>query len=178
MNNKQVKLKMMKKLTTLMMIAILPLMGMAQSKSVSAFQDKYSDHDDATFVTIKGSLFNLIASIAEYDDDPDEDMQAFARIADGINSMQVLKVPFYDTDLNREEVASFRNSLQKEDYEDFISVKEGKELVNVMAQGADDEIRNMLVLVEERDDFTLISIDGKISMKDLSYLSKNHSKFH
>ena len=76
----------MKKLTGLMIIALLPFIAMAQSKSVTSFQNKYSDHDDATFVTIKGSLFNLIASVADYDDkdDPDEDLQAFGRIADGI----------------------------------------------------------------------------------------------
>jgi hypothetical protein len=170
----------MKKLTGLMILAMLPFLALAQSKSVASFQDKYSDHDEVTYVTIKGSLFNLIGSLAEYDDDedPDEDLQAIGRIADGINSMEVLSVPFYDTDLNREELASLRSSLAKEDYEEFLMVKEGKELINVMAQGSDDEIRNMLVLVEEKDNFTLISINGKLSMKDLSYLSKNHHNFH
>jgi len=168
----------MKKLTTLMIMVILPFVGMAQSKIVNNFQEKYSNHNDATFVTVKGSLFNLIASIAEYAGEEDEEMKTFARIADGIKSMQVLKVPYYDTNLNREEVASFRKSLTKEDYEEFISVKEGKELINVLAQGATDEIRNMLVLIEEKQHFTLLSINGRLSMKDLSYLSKNHSKFH
>jgi hypothetical protein len=170
----------MKKLTGLMIIALLPFLVMAQSKSVSAFQDKYSDHDDATYVTIKGSLFNLIASVADYDDDenPDEDLQAFGRIADGINSMEVLSVPFYETNLNREEVGSLRKALIKEGYEEFLMVKEGKELVNVLAQGAEDEIRNMLVLVEEKENFTLISINGTLSMKDLSYFSKHHANFH
>lgn len=161
-----------------MIIAMLPFLAMAQSKSVTNFQDKYSSHDDVTYVSIKGSLFNLIASIAEYDDEQDEDFQAMARIAKGIKSMQVLQVPFYETDLNREEVASFRKALAKEDYEEFLTVKDGKELINVMAQGAADEIRNMLVLVEEKEEFTLISINGTLSMKDLSYLSKHHRNFH
>jgi Domain of unknown function (DUF4252) len=168
----------MKKLTGLIILAVLPFLAMAQSKSVSSFQDKYSDHDDVTYVTIKGSLFNLIASIAEYDDDPDEDLKALANIANDIKSMQVLKVPYYDTDLSRAEVSSLRKSLEKENYEEFLMVKEGKELINVMAQGAEDEIRNMLVLVDEKESFTVISIDGKLSMKDLSYLSKHHRNFH
>lgn len=168
----------MKKLTTLMIIAMLPIIAMAQSKSVTAFQDKYSDHEDVTYVAVKGSLFNLIASIADYDEDPDEDMEAMSRIAKGIKSMEVLRVPYYETDLNREEVATLRNSLKKDNYEDFLTVKEGKELINVMAQGTEDEIRNMIVLVEEKDDFTLISINGTLSMKDLSYLSKHHNNFH
>ena len=163
-----------------MMIVMLPFLAMAQSKSVAAFQDKYSDHDEVTYVAIKGSLFSLLGSIAAFDDDddPDEDLQAMGRIANGIKSMEVLRVPFYDTELNREEIATLRKALAKEDYEEFISVKEGKDLINVMAQGAADEVRNMLVLVEEKEDFTLISINGTLSMKDLSYLSKHHDNFH
>ena len=170
----------MKKLTGLMILALLPFLAIAQSKSVTAFQDKYSNHEDATFVTIKGSLFNMIASIAEYDDedDPDEDLQAFGRIADGIKSMEVLRVPYYDTKLSRDDVATLRKALVKENYEEFLMVKEGKEVVNVLAQGAEDEIRNMLVLVDEKDDFTLISINGSLSMKDLSYFAKHHGDFH
>lgn len=170
----------MKKLTTLVLVACLPLLGMAQSKAVIDFQNKYSSHENVTYVTIKGSLFNLLATVAEYDDDddPDEDLQAFARIANGISSMQVLKVPYYETKLNREEVASLRNTLAKEDYEEFIMIKQGRELINVMAQGAKNEVRNILVLIEDKEDFTLISINGKLSMKDLSYFSRNHAKFH
>lgn len=170
----------MKKLATLLFLALLPFMVQAQSKSVTSFMDKYSDHDDVTYVVIKGSLFNLISSIAEYDDgdEPDEDLQALGRMADGIKSMTILKVPYFETDLNRDEVKSLRANLQKENFEEFVSVKEGKELVNILAQGEEDEIRNMLVMVEEKEEFTLISINGKLSMKDLSYLSKNHDNFH
>ena len=163
-----------------MIVAMLPFMALAQSKAVSAFIDKWSGHEDATYVVVKGSLFNLVASIAKYDDgdEPDEDLQAFGRIADGINSMTVVSLPYYETDISRDEIKALRASLVKENYEEFVTVKEGKELVNVLAQGADDEIRNMLVLVEEKSEFTLISIDGKLSMKDLSYLSKHHGDFH
>jgi hypothetical protein len=166
----------MKKLTGLMIIALLPFMVLAQSKAVVDFQDKYSNHEDVTHVTIKGPLFSFLASLADYDDDPEA--QAFARVADGIKSMDILQVPFYETDLNREEITSLRKSLQKDNYEELIMVKEGRELVNILAQGGEDEIRNMLILVEKKDEFTLLSINGKLSMKDISYLSKHHNNFH
>ena len=54
-----------------MLLAVLPVAGMAQSKSVTSFQKKYFDHEDVTHVTIKGPLFGFLASLAEYDDDPD-----------------------------------------------------------------------------------------------------------
>ncbi len=166
----------MNKLTTIMLLAVLPVAGMAQSKSVTSFQKKYFNHEDVTHVTIKGPLFGFLASLAEYDDDPDA--QAIANIAAGINSMDILQVPYYETNLDRNEVEALRQSLSKDGYEELIRVKEGRELVNILAQGGADEIRNMLILAEEKDNFTLLSINGKLSMKDLSYLSKNHHNFH
>jgi protein tyrosine phosphatase (PTP) superfamily phosphohydrolase (DUF442 family) len=166
----------MKKVTTLMIIAMFPLLAMAQGKSVTRFQDRYMDNNEVTFVTIKGPLFKFIGSLAEYDDDPDS--QAIAGIANGINSMEILQVPYYETDLSRDEVTSFRNGLAKESYEELMLIKEGRKVVNIMAQGGEDEIRNMLILVDEKEEFTLLSINGKLSMKDLSYLSKHHNNFH
>lgn len=163
-----------------MIIALLPALAIAQSKSVDAFIDKYIDHEDVTYVQIKGSMFNLISSIAEYDngEEPDEDLQAIGRLADGIKSMVVLQVPYYDTDLSKDEVASLRSALAKEKYEEFVKVKEGKELITVMAQGSGDVVSNGLILVEERDEVTLISFDGTMSIKDLNYLGKNHGNWH
>ena len=155
----------MKKLAILMMIALFPVTLMAQSKTVDSFISKYKNHDDVTFVVIKGSLFNLIASIAEYDngEEPDEDLQALG---------------YYETDLSKAEVNDLRSSIGKEKYEEFIQVKEGKELINVMAQGTGDEVKNGLILIEEKDEFTIISVDGTLSIKDLNYLSKHHKDWH
>ena len=123
----------MKKLTAIMIIALLPAVVMGQSKTLDSFIDKYIDHEEVTYVQIKGSLFNLISSIAEYDngEEPDEDLQAIGRIADGIESMVVLSVPYYDTNISKEEVTSLKSGLAKEKYEEFIKVKDGKELVSV-----------------------------------------------
>lgn len=170
----------MKKLIAIMIIALLPAGVMAQSKSLDSFIDKYIDHEDVTYVQIKGSLFNLISSIAEYDngEEPDEDLQAIGRMADGIKSMVVLSVPYYDTNISKEEVTSLKSALVKEKYEEFIKVKDGKELVSVMAQGSGDKVSNGIILVEEKDEFTLIRFTGSLSMKDLNYLGKNHDNWH
>ena len=166
----------MKKVTTLVMLATLPFMAMAQSKSVANFQDKYVDNKDVTTVLIKGPLFKFIANFADYDDDPDS--QAIGRIADGINSMEILQVPYYETGLNKQEVTNLRQGLDKDGYEELLMVRDDGEHINVLSQGKEDEIRNMLILVEEKDNFTLLNINGKLSMKDLSYLSKHHNNYH
>jgi hypothetical protein len=166
----------MKRLTGLALAIALPLTMMAQSKTVARFQDQYSGDRDATFISIKGSLFNFFASIADIDDDPEA--QALGRIAAGIRSMQVLQVPFFESDLSRTDIEKLKHSLAKEDYEELMSVKDGKEYVHILAQGSASEIRNMLILIEDKNDFTMISINGKLAMEDLAYLSKNHNNWH
>lgn len=166
----------MKRLAGLVLALALPLTIMAQSNVVVDFQDKYSDDRDATFVSIKGSLFNFVASIADIDDDPEA--QALGRIAEGIRSMQVLQVPYFESDLSRADIENLKRALNKEDYEELMSVKDGKEYVHILAQGSANEIRNMLILVDDKNDFTMISIDGKLSMEDLTYLSKTHGSWH
>lgn len=170
----------MKKLTGILLLTVLPFFGMAQNKAVQDFFNKYNDHEDVTYVVLKGSLFNLFKDIAEYDngDEPDEDLQALGHMAGGIKSMKIIQVPYYETNLTKDEVNSLRASLEKDNYEEYVRVKEGKELVNIMAQGDDTEVRNMIILVEEKGEFTIISVDGKLSVKDLSYISKHHADWH
>ncbi len=166
----------MKKLTTMMLLALLPFAGSTQSKAVTSFQQKYADNRDVTHVSINGPVFGFLASLAEYDDDPDA--QAFANVAAGIKSMEILQVPYYETGLDRDEVTDLRHHRAKDGYEELVTVRDGRERVNIMAQGNEDELRNMLILAEEKDHFTLLSIKGRLSMKDLSYLAENHRSFH
>ncbi len=166
----------MKKLTTMMLLALLPFAGRAQSKVVANFQQKYANNRHVTQVSINGPVFGFLASLAKYDDSPDA--RAFANVAAGIKSMQVLQVPYYEAGLSRDEVTSLRHHLTKDGYEDLVTVRDGRERVNIMAQGNEDELRNMLILAEEKDHFTLLSIKGRLSMQDLSYLAENHRNFH
>ncbi len=167
----------MKKTTTL--IAALVLVStftIGQSKSVESFKNKYKDDRDATVVTLQGNIFKLIGSIAEYSDD--EDAKALSKIAGGIKSMQILSLPKYETGLEADEIKQLKSNLKKESYEELMSMKEGRETVVVYSQGNEDEVRNMLILVEEKNEFVLINIDGVLKMKDLAYIANHHDKWN
>lgn len=165
----------MKKLTLIAALAFVSSIAFAQSKSVESFKNKYKDDRDATMVTLQGNIFKLIGSIAEYSDD--EDAQALSKVADGIKSMQVLSLPKYETGLEPEEIKQLKSNIKNESYEELMNIKEGKETIIVYSQGDEDEVRNMLILVEERNEFALISIDGVLKMKDLAYIASHHDKW-
>jgi len=167
----------MKKTTTLLAVLLLvSTFVIGQSKSVESFRDKYKDDRDATFVTLQGNIFKLIGSIADYSDD--EDAKAFGKMADGIKSMQILSLPKYETDLSDDEISKLKANIKKESYEELMNMKQGREKVIILSQGQEDEVRNMLIIVEEKDEFVLINIDGVLRMKDLAYIANHHKNWN
>ena len=166
----------MKKTTLIVALALIASVGYSQSKSVESFKNKYKDDRDATVVTLQGNIFRLIGSIAEYSDD--EDAKALSKMADGIKSMQVISLPKYETGLEDDEIKQLKSSLLKESYEELMNFREGRETVVIYSQGNEDEVRNMLILVEEKNEFAVINIDGVLKKKDLAYIASHHDKWN
>ena len=163
----------MKYLTLILLFAT--SVAWSQSKSAAAFQEKYRDDRDATVVTISGSMFNLFANIADAAEEDDEEAQAMARIARDIKSMRILSVPVYKSGMERDEILKLRDDLKKEKYDELMQVRDGQDHVFFLAQGDEKEVRNMYVLIHEKDDFTMLEIEGTLRMADLARLARHHS---
>jgi len=147
----------------------------SQSKSVAEFQSKYQDDRDATVVKVNGNMFNIFANIADAAEEDDEEAQAMANLARGIKSLKILSVPVYKSGLEPGEITSLRDNLIREKYDELMQVRDGQDHVYFLAQGDDDEVRNMYVLIQEKDDFTLLEIEGTLRMQDLARLARHHS---
>ncbi len=168
----------MKRTTIILALLMLPMLTMAQSDAVEAFKAKYKDDRDATVVTISGSMFGLISQIASYGDDEDEELQAMARVADGIKQFQVLSVRYSRSGLKPTEVDDLKAAIEGEKYDELMQSREREKSMTFYAQQSNAEVKNMLVLIDEYDEFTILDIDGTLSMKDLSTLVKHHRDFH
>ncbi|MTI20176.1 DUF4252 domain-containing protein [Fulvivirga sp. RKSG066] len=168
----------MKKLATVLFAVIVSSgAALAQSKTVEEFHNKYKDDRDAKVVNLNGRLFDLFSSIASWDES-DEEAQAIARIAANIKSMQILSIPLYKSGFSDEDIAKMRKDLSKEKYEELMTVRDGSDKIYFMTQGDEKTIRNMLVLIQEEEEFAVFNINGVLDTKDLSYLAKNHDKWH
>ncbi len=161
------------KRTTLLLIATVLSTGLwAQSKTLKSFHEKYHDDRDATNITIDGTLLNLVGALAAYAED-DEEAQAFANIAKNIKSMNILSVPMYGTGLSGKEVSGLRRNLKKESYEELMTMRDGDQKINFLADADEKQLRNMVVLVEDKDELVVMNINGLLNMKDLSKLVSN-----
>jgi len=168
----------MKKLAvTLIVVLVVGASAFAQSKTVDNFHQKYKDDRDAKVVSLSGGLFNLLSAVASWDEE-DEEAQAVSRIAKNIKSMDILSVPMYKTGLKDEDVDKMMSDLKGEKYEELMTARDGDEIVHFMTQGDDKSISNMVALIRDNDEFTVLNINGTVAMEDLSYLIKNHKDWH
>ncbi|MEM7108402.1 MAG: DUF4252 domain-containing protein [Bacteroidota bacterium] len=168
----------MKKLVTVIFAVWIGIgFALGQSKTVREFHGKYKDDRDAKVVSLNGSLFKLMSAIASYDTE-DEDAQVIARIGDGIESMDILSVPLFDSGLQPAEFDGLKDKLKSEKYEELMNVRDGRDRVSVMTQGGTNEVKNMVILIRDEDSAVVVNVNGTLDMKDIAYLAKKRKNWY
>jgi len=153
----------MKKLITLFLIALFPVLVIAQNSAVDKVFKKYENRDGFTVVTISKGLLRMAADI----DDEDQEAKEFLS---RIHSIKILATED-NSDVNLyDEVLS---SLDKGDYEELMTVKSSEEDVLMLAKKDGDVIEELILLVGGKDDNALVYISGRMSMKDMAKISKS-----
>ena len=168
---------MKKVVTTALALVIGFGLALGQSKTVKEFHDKYKDDRDAKVVRLNGSLFKLMSTIASYDTE-DEDAQVIARIGDGIESMDIVSVPLFESGLRPAEFEGLKDKLRAEKYEELMNVRDGRDKISVLTQGGSNEVKNMVVLILEEDNAVVMNVNGTLDMKDIAYLARHNKNWH
>jgi hypothetical protein len=147
--------------TATFLLLILPVAVFSQDKAISDFFDKYSQIDGITYVNFQG----LKAKTGNEDID---------NLTKNINSVKILtseqhikskeqkKIP--NIDLYAEAI----KSLPLKNYEKFLEVKEKGTNFQMLYKTKNDKVNEMLMIVKENKETTVIWIDGSIDLNDLS----------
>lgn len=153
----------MKKTITLLLVALLPLLALAQNSAIDKVIKKYGDREGFTVVTISKGLMKLVSKM----DDDRESREFLSRI----HEIKVLASEEHKTDINLyDEVLS---DLDKSDYEELLTAKTNGENVLILAKKDGETIEELIILVGGKDDNAVVYISGKMNMKDLSKLSSS-----
>lgn len=151
----------MKKVFTLLLVALFPLMAMAQNSAIDKVFKKYGDRDGFTVVTISKGLLKMVSNM----DDDRESQEFLSRI----NSIKVLAQEDEGSGINLyDEVLS---NLDKSEYEELMTARSKSEEVLMLAKKDGDMVLELIILVGGDDDNALVYISGRLNMKDLSKLS-------
>lgn len=153
----------MKKIVILLVMAIIPGFMMAQDV-VDKLIQKYQGQDGFTTVLVHKDLFEMIASI-----DDDEDLDKMKGMIENIRiialeSDSVKNINFYKEIISQVNIGS---------YKELMKIKQSDEDVVFYAKYDNNVIEELLLIAGGNDDNAVISIKGKINLKDMAQLSKS-----
>jgi CO dehydrogenase/acetyl-CoA synthase gamma subunit (corrinoid Fe-S protein) len=153
----------MKKIVTLLITALFPLLAFTQNSAIDKVFSKYGDREGFTVVTINKGLLKMVANV----DDDRESKEFLSRIS----QIKILAVEEENSGINLyDEVLS---SLDKSEYEELMTAKSKGEEVLLLIRKNGDIIEELIVLVGGDDENALVYISGKMNMKDLGKLSSS-----
>ena len=132
-------------------------LGFAQNKLF----DKYADMDNVTSVYISKAMFQMMPVIENV----------------GVNLMnmkgKIESLQLVSTE-NKERAAQMRkdfSQLVTSKHEELMRIKDGKTRVNFYSDIKGDKIKELIMLVDDGDDFTAIMLVGNFTLKDIQEIS-------
>lgn len=158
----------MKNIILYTLLFLSPIIASAQTSQVELLFDKYSGQEGYTSVHITKYMFDMFAKIAD-----DEEDKEFKEVTSKLTSIKILTVD--KAEANRKE--SFYDEISKTistpEYQDLMIVKDGDEEIKFLVKDKNDKISELVMIIGENGEGTMISLLGDINLKDISKLSKS-----
>jgi hypothetical protein len=153
----------MKKIITLLVLAALPIFLSAQDL-IDGLIDKYQGEKGFTTVVINSAMFDIAAAI-----DDDEDLHKLKGMIDNVRIIAMddyssTNINFYD---------EMKSQIESKSYVELMTVREEDNDIVFYVKYAGKDIEELLLVAGGSDDNAIISIKGKINLKQLASLSNS-----
>lgn len=166
----------MKKLSLIIAIALLPILGQSQS-----IFDKFEDMDRVTSLSVNKGLIKLAGTMASFDKD-NQEAQDFAEISKGITGIKVFITE--DFDISSDMRKTVKRYLKSSSMEELMRVKDKDANVKFyIRQGRDeDHVRELLLFVSDinndhieignrKFESVLVTLTGDIDLNKIAALT-------
>jgi hypothetical protein len=161
-------MKMKEKIFLLTICLLCSFTMIAQDKEMTNFFDKYENEDDVTIVNISKEMFKMmpISSINTGKAD-------ITSILAKIESMRIITS---QNKVLKEKMATETKALvaKNRKYEELMRIKDGKSTVTFNAIKNKSVINELLMLVNDEDNFVAIQILGSFTIEDIQKITKNN----
>ena len=134
----------------------------AQNNVINSFVDKYKGGENVTHVNISGGLLDIISKAT--------DENGERTFLSKLNNLRVLSVPNRAA-IDVADLTALRQGIQANNYEELIRVRDGKDLVYIyLHENKNQVIEELIILVEDPEEITLVSLSGLMYYSDLQKL--------
>lgn len=151
----------MKRLTIIIILAIMAIQVHAQRAPIRSFYQKYKGMENVENIQLSGWVLKLAATFS--------DEEEAGKMIRHISKLRVLTME-EDNLVSKSEFKQLLKQVRKDKFEDLMHIREDGEDVQILIREDKDRITDVLVLVYGPDSFTLLSLEGALRLKDLKDL--------
>ena len=139
----------------------LPLIAEAQSKAIDDFYQAYQGQKDISRLEIKGGILNLVAHFSD-----DSDTEELVRKVTRLRVLDIEQGGLVSVTQRNQLVGAVR----QERFEDLMQIRDDGDDIHILVREQEGLITDILVLIHGADEFTLLSLEGRLRFKDLRHL--------
>lgn len=151
----------MKRLTIIIILAIMAVQVQAQRAPIRSFYQKYKGMENVENIQLSGWVLKLAATFS--------DEEEAGKIVRHISKLRVLTME-EDNLVSKSEFNQLLKQVRKDKFEDLMHIREDGDEVQILIREDKDRITDVLLLVYGPDSFTLLSLEGALRLKDLKDL--------
>ena len=137
----------------------------AQEDAISKYFDQYLDDENFTVVYITPKMFQMMSKLNLKDPEARE----IKEVLQDLRGLRILQTEHDPMKFYKEAISKFN----VKDYELLMTVRDKDENVRFWTKEKDGIISELLMLVGEKSEFTLISFIGNINLDKISKLANN-----
>lgn len=139
-----------------------PLTSYAQTKAIDQFYDQFQDNKDISRVELKGGILNLVAKFTN-----NSDTEELVR---KVTKLRVLDMKQGNL-VSRPALNRLVKAVKKDRYEDLLQIRDEGDDIHILIRETEGAVTDILVLIYGADDFTMLSLEGKMRFKDIQHLN-------
>jgi hypothetical protein len=152
----------------LFLFALLPILlsSCGSTKTINEFYRKHKKEEGVSNFSLPGWLVWIGTGMA-YHSVRDKEVRRGLKLAKKVKSLQFLQSEG-EYSIPKAEIQEFVSTLRTQAFEDLLFIRDGQTNVNVMVRDTEKKLKNILIFVEEEDEFTFFSMRSRLKYKDLS----------
>lgn len=137
--------------------------GAAQAQTVSQVIEQFKNEKNVIVVNIPKNLMKLGINTDNIQIDKD--------IAENIDQLQVLSIGKITPAVKNKFLKAVKR-LKTDGYEDFVKANDGDEKAHILVKTVDNIVKSVLIIAVEKDECSLVCIDGSITPEALKKLTE------
>lgn len=149
-------------------LALMPVLTRAQSKALDTFQRKYKGAEESFSLNVSGGVLRLLMWF-----DGNEEDRELKEFAKEVKHVKIFRVPQRKHGLSLADFNHLKEEVRKEAFDELMTVRSDDGNVDILIKEKNDLISDILLLINDQDDFVVLSLRGKMDLNKVFKMCNN-----